>query len=141
MTYVLEKTTLTDMEKIVTDAKCDPERLRTLERWPLLRADPGATWAIDRSRDIYIHWIPGKSESDGKYLHFFYKKNLYQIELEGSLGGNLVKFTHEPYLPIALLHELQHEIRNALAVYGRFGGGDGGGDWMLKVDATFETKE
>lgn len=141
MIYVLEKIKTTDVEKILSDAKCDPEKLQALRRFPILKEDPGARWVVDHERDSYLFRVHGKSGSDGSYLYFFQRKNLYEIELEGGLEGRLVKFVDSPHPIPPLLNELQQGIRDALAVYGRFGSGDGSDDWMLKVDAAFEVQK
>lgn len=135
MAYVLEKITPVDVEKILSDAKCDSKKYQALVTRPLLAYNPGAMWAIDRARNTYLYLVSGSSADRGFVLYLHHKNAVYEIELEGGLEGHLVKFTDDTHPIPELLNELKHEIRNAFAVYGRFGTGVGNDDWMLKVDA------
>jgi hypothetical protein len=141
MTYVLEKIKPADAEKILLDSECDLHKHQALLASPLLAHNPDATWAIDRAKNTYLYLISGSNPDSGFIYYLYHKNTLYEIELEGGFSSHRVKFMDSTHPVPPLLYDLQQEIRNAFAIYGRFGTGVGNDDWMLKVEAKFEGKK
>jgi hypothetical protein len=123
MTYLLEKISLQDQGKIISDASNDPPKQRELT-YARDHRDFAETWAFDRERNFYLFMAPTttRPESiDRPYLMFF-QGAFYRINTEGA-AGHLVYFDEDPPPPESLVAELQEEVRAAFAIYGRYGSG------------------
>ena len=123
MTYVLEKITPEDQEKIIKDAVCDPKKQERLT-YAMAHQEFTQSWVIDRERNCYLLRMPSTMrEEDWDTPYFIFVDGcMYRINREGQAGHRV--YFDEAVLPTASsLTKLQDEIRAAFAVYGCWGDG------------------
>jgi hypothetical protein len=116
MTYVLEKITLEDQEKIIKDAACDA-RKRLALNFDKQRKIFREFWAIDRERDYYLLRAPleERPESSTRGFYMFFDGVIYDVYLENMFDN---KTSFKPNVKPS--PQLLAEITAAFTVLGRF---------------------
>jgi hypothetical protein len=142
MSYVLEKITSKDQERIIGDAGQIPRRQADLIYARDHNDGFPRTWAIDRERNCYMLQVPTFAREPwiGTYLLFF--DRVAYLAVSADLFARRMYFddVHKP--PSSLLAEVTREFVAALEVYGMFGNGplDKNGDPTEAVMPVFLEK-
>jgi hypothetical protein len=123
MTYVLEKISVSDQEKIILDAAQNHSaegHLTYAKRVNLFTK----SWAIDKQRNSYLFAMPRtmREHSDNRNYYFYFEGVLHRFYLEAWFG-NTARLEYPVTNSPVLLLKLQTELTNAFAVYGEHGNG------------------
>lgn len=115
MAYVVEKITPEDQQKILRDAACDPEKMKTLSNG--FRDGFVHGWIVDRERDCYMIGKPRFVRMDAEDFrrYFFFKGCMYEIS-QLSFFGYDVAIIDMP--PESQLEEFKQEVTAACMATG-----------------------
>ena len=143
MSYQLEEILPEDQEIIIANFSADDRSLRALE-YVKGRGRFPTSWAMDKGRDSYLlkePMIVRQDSAEVPYL-FFYAGRGYKILLEHMLGCNF-KFAESCRPEDDSLSEVVEGIRQAFAIYGRWGGGEFNefGEPEFKVSPVFKEEK
>lgn len=117
MTYVVEKITPEDQEKILRDAACDPEKFKRLTIG-FRDSDPKVThWIIERKRDYYMLTKPCsvRREAGDLRRYFFFKGGMYEISQLQFFGPEIAIIDLPPE---SQLEEFKQEVTAAYMATG-----------------------
>lgn len=137
MSYVLEKVTPEDQQRILSDAN-DSQKRKILTS-QFFANSPDLTWAVDRDRGCYLVFAPRLTREDGEISPFYFHLGTQLIEFYVPTNlGNAVTFVSLPAMTPDEYHNLKVEIAAAFLTYGRFGRGLNNGDWLHALVPSFE---
>lgn len=124
MTYILEKISTEDQDKIIKDFSNDPELRKSFELVKKLNQFP-TSWAIDRQHNCYLLAEPRlvRPESDEWPYVFFGRSQVFRIASENT-RSNKFYFKSESKLSSEERTLVKKEIGLAFSVYGRWGAGE-----------------
>lgn len=136
MTYVLEKMTLEDKNKIFTDLELDPKKKRLVIAYKLFEFFDRVNWAVDRKSNSYIILAPISLEHplDHKF-YFFYKKNWYALWVK-AMFENEVNFEDSEPNRKECRQEFRNQLKQALLAIGRYS--EGSPDLFNSIYAEFK---
>ena len=136
MTYVLEKITPEDQEKILSDLESEQlKKLRVIGDRIFIRAGD-QNWAIDQKANSYIFIAPTTMEQAiNPRFYFFYKSVWYELWVN-DLFGNLVHFDSPEPVEIQEREEFRKNLKDALFVFGRYS--TGSSDFANSIIAEFK---
>lgn len=114
MAYVVEKITPEDQEKILSDAACDPEKLKILTYAFGIGDSVLRNWVVDRAKNYYTLVEPkfARPESTRISKYFYFSGRFY--EFQEAFYGDEILIINAP--PESLLGEFREELALAYIV-------------------------
>jgi len=122
MTYVLEKITAADREKIMADLESDQEKKLRVIGDKTLTSLGDLNWAVDRESNSYIFLAPTiREQAINPRFFFFYKDTWYELYVK-AMFENLVHF-ESPEPVQGERSEFRLQLKAALFAIGRYSKG------------------